>query len=272
MKKETQLIESLINEDGNFCTISSNTPLNDISSWSIDDPSPDFQSKPLERKKTLSLPPFIIRKGSRVSAEVLPKVDLIPKKEFTIQKVDSILGYIQNNTNTVLNIKNKLDENKNKQDFIGRFNEVNKIFPIKGLGNKTKLKPLRKSVNVTDEIWNEGKSGDNRVVWDYPKVNLNIGVLRKNTKKLRRKYNNGYIDKIFVDSGSIRAGGIQFDRIRNEEFVTENTSKSQENVQDFFKNIFMPTLRSRSNLAEKFIEKISARNKYFLSPIMRRDI
>jgi hypothetical protein len=270
MKKETQLIESLINEDGNFCALTSNTPLNDISSWSIDDPSPDLQPRPLKRKKTLSLPPVIIRKSSKVSEEVLPKVNMMPKKEFTIKKVDSILAYTQNNTNTTLHINYIPDGNKNKQDFNRRFNEANKSIHIKGLGNKTKLKPLKKNANITDEVWNEDK--DNRVIWDYPKVDLNIGVLQKNTKKLRRKYNNGYFDRVFVDSGIIRAGGNQFDKFKNEEFITENNSKSQENVKDFFKSIFMPTLRSRSNLAEKFIEKISARNKYFLSPIMRRDI
>ncbi|OMJ69300.1 hypothetical protein SteCoe_33021 [Stentor coeruleus] len=269
MKKEIQLIESLINEDDNFCTIISSTPLNDISSWSIDDPSPDLQSRPLKRKKTLSLPPVVIRKGSKVSDEILPKVDMIPKTEFTIKKVDSILG-IEKKTNTTLHIKHIPDGNKNKKEFIMRFNEANKIFPMKGLGNKTKLKPLKKSVNITDEVLNENK--DNKVIWDYPKVDVNIGVLQKNTKKLRRKYNNGYFDRVFVDSGIIRAGGNQFDRFRNEEFITENSSKSQENVKDFFKSIFMPTLRSRSSLAEKFIEKISARNKYFLSPIVRRDI
>lgn len=270
MQKETKLIESLINEDGNFCSNTLNTPLHDISSWTFDDLPLESQPKLILKKKNSSLPPVNHRKKSRISAEILPTINTSPKKELTIKKVESILNIDHANANTSKHIKQISDENK--QDNVIKLNELNKKIGLKKLGKQMKLRPLKKLSRTAEE----GNNGDHRIILQYPGIEMKIGGVpekpKKAVKKMKTKYPKGYYDKFFVDGSIVQASKNQFEGEGKDQTTTESEAKFSENVKDFLKNIYMPTLRSRSNVADKFIEKITGKNKFFLSPILRGEM
>ena len=252
--KELNLIESLINEDENFCSSNQETPTQDISSWNFEN-FPSSHQKSWKKPAHSSLPPIIRHKKSRTSIENISTGLSNAKQELSQSKTPKLFE--------ILN-KVKITEFKSLEEIVEKFNEAPNRNQFRPSVQSPKLKSYKKSKNS-----NLITSESHKISIELSNIDFNsmhIPKEKKTKKIIGLAYPPSYYEKFFINANMVQTAKNQLNSLnleKNLKFSEFNKKNNIDSVNSLLKKLRIPKIRSKSTLL--VLPELSLRNKYLFN-------
>lgn len=270
---EISSIETLINEDRNFCADQNVSQDQDISSWNFEK-NLKVNSKLSKKNKMPLLPPIIGHYKSKTTSEVLINYSEAASEMLTNKSPDDFSKNHWNRPerNHEFRDKVKITQFKSLDDIAEMFNNAPVRNQFRPSIRSPKLKSLKQHKNREMAASESHKVNIALSNIDYPVSYIQKG--KKTKKIIGLAYPPSYYEKFFVNSNMMQSVKHHINAIgleRPNKLTEEQKHYNLERVNDFLCKIQLPTLRSKSTLGSIFPEKPTLRNKYLLTPALKND-